>query len=92
VTRISRAIRPVSVDGVPQVVYYHFGVGSNGGIASKVIGGKIAFTILSSGLNSIVASPVIPAVPSIKLISKRSRLGGRRSRRERTRSILVSRE
>ena len=40
VTRLSRAIHPVSRDGIPQVVYYHFGVGSQGGIVDKVVGGE----------------------------------------------------
>lgn len=41
VTRLSRAIHPVSKDGIPQVVYYHFGVGSQGGIVDRVVGGSI---------------------------------------------------
>ncbi|KAF2500618.1 hypothetical protein BU16DRAFT_502560 [Lophium mytilinum] len=41
VTRISRAIRPVSMDGVPQIVYYHFGVGAKGGVVDRVVGGAI---------------------------------------------------
>jgi hypothetical protein len=40
VTRLSRAIHPVSKDGIPQVVYYHFGVGSQGGIVDRVVGGE----------------------------------------------------
>ena len=40
VTRLSRAIHPVSRDGIPQVVYYHFGVGSQGGIVDRVVGGE----------------------------------------------------
>lgn len=39
VTRISRAIKPISADGIPQVVYYHQGVGAGGGITNKIIGG-----------------------------------------------------
>jgi uncharacterized protein (DUF2235 family) len=27
VTRISRAIKPASSDSIPQIVYYHYGVG-----------------------------------------------------------------
>jgi uncharacterized protein (DUF2235 family) len=27
VTRISRAIKPASSDAIPQIVYYHYGVG-----------------------------------------------------------------
>ncbi len=38
VTRISRAIKAVSSDGIPQVVYYHFGVGGGGGFLSKFAG------------------------------------------------------
>lgn len=39
VTRISRAVKPRSRDGIPQVVYYHFGVGSGRGIYDRVSGG-----------------------------------------------------
>ena len=40
VTRISRAIKPVAKDGIPQIVYYHFGLGTQGGIVNRVVGGK----------------------------------------------------
>ena len=43
VTRISRAIKPETVDGIPQVVYYHFGVGSQGGMLDRVVMGKFDF-------------------------------------------------
>jgi len=39
VTRISRAVRSVSRDGIPQVVYYHFGVGAGGSLVDKIYGG-----------------------------------------------------
>ena len=39
VTRMSRAIKQVSDDGIPQVVYYHFGVGSEGGMVDRVVMG-----------------------------------------------------
>jgi uncharacterized protein (DUF2235 family) len=38
VTRISRAIKAVSQDGIPQIVNYHFGVGSQGGKISGTTG------------------------------------------------------
>ncbi|ORY14348.1 hypothetical protein BCR34DRAFT_239230 [Clohesyomyces aquaticus] len=41
VTRLSRAIKPVSQDGIPQIVYYHFGVGTQGGIVDRVVGGTV---------------------------------------------------
>lgn len=40
VTRISRAIRPISKDGIPQIVYYHFGVGTRGNIVNRVVNGS----------------------------------------------------
>lgn len=40
-TRISRAIKSVSSDGVPQIVYYHFGVGSQGGLVDRIVGGAV---------------------------------------------------
>ena len=42
VTRISRAIKNKSADGIPQVVYYQAGVGSTGNIINRVIGGATA--------------------------------------------------
>ncbi|KAK8192759.1 hypothetical protein M8818_007931 [Zalaria obscura] len=39
VTRIARAIRPQSKDGISQIVYYHYGVGSQGGIVDRIYGG-----------------------------------------------------
>ncbi|KAK5125780.1 hypothetical protein LTR85_012056 [Meristemomyces frigidus] len=38
ITRLSRAIRSQSSDGIPQVVYYHFGVGAGGGLLDKFMG------------------------------------------------------
>ncbi|KAK4998389.1 hypothetical protein LTR66_002363 [Elasticomyces elasticus] len=38
VTRITRAIKARSSDGIPQIVYYHFGVGSQGSIIDRVYG------------------------------------------------------
>lgn len=40
VTRLSRAIKPVSADGIPQVVYYHYGVAGRGNIVSRAVMGK----------------------------------------------------
>lgn len=39
VTRLARAIKVVSSDGIQQIVYYHRGVGSGGGIVDRVYGG-----------------------------------------------------
>jgi len=39
ITRLSRCIKSQSSDDIPQIVYYHFGVGAGGGILDKVIGG-----------------------------------------------------
>lgn len=39
VTRLSRAIKPQSSDGVQQIVYYHRGVGSAAGLVDRVYGG-----------------------------------------------------
>jgi hypothetical protein len=41
VTRISRAIKPESSDGVPQVCYYHYGVGTQGGVVDRVVMGAV---------------------------------------------------
>lgn len=39
VVRLARAIRPMSRDGIPQIVNYHVGVGATGGVVDKVYGG-----------------------------------------------------
>ncbi|KAF2687322.1 hypothetical protein K458DRAFT_386150 [Lentithecium fluviatile CBS 122367] len=39
VTRISRAIKAVSQDGIPQIVNYHFGVGTQGTPLSRFVSG-----------------------------------------------------
>lgn len=39
VTRISRAIKAVSQDGIPQIVNYHFGIGSSGRPLNRLISG-----------------------------------------------------
>jgi hypothetical protein len=43
VTRIGRAIKPYSDDGIQQVVYYHKGIGASNSIIERVIGGKPPF-------------------------------------------------
>ncbi|KAK4493807.1 hypothetical protein PRZ48_014992 [Zasmidium cellare] len=48
VTRLSRAIKPVSSDGIPQIVNYHWGVGGGGGLGNKLLG------IAGTGLEEIV--------------------------------------
>ena len=42
VTRITRAIRTSSSEGIPQIVYYQSGIGSTGSIGNKVAGGGFA--------------------------------------------------
>ncbi|CAI6340396.1 unnamed protein product [Periconia digitata] len=39
VTRMSRAIKAVSQDGIPQIVNYHFGIGSSGRPLNRLISG-----------------------------------------------------
>lgn len=39
VVRLARAIKPMSRDGIPQIVNYHVGVGVSGGVIDKVYGG-----------------------------------------------------
>ena len=41
VTRICRAIKPLSSDRIPQVVYYQGGVGTVGGPISRTVGGAV---------------------------------------------------
>ena len=42
ITRLSQAVKTVSRDGIPQVVFYQAGIGSQGGILNRVIGGATA--------------------------------------------------
>lgn len=42
VTRISRAVKSKSSDGIPQVVYYQAGIGSTGTFFNRVVGGATA--------------------------------------------------
>ncbi|MCJ1476364.1 hypothetical protein MMC13_005030 [Lambiella insularis] len=42
VTRISRALKAESFDGIPQVVHYTAGVGTSGGALSRIVGGATA--------------------------------------------------
>ena len=41
VTRITRSIRSISADDIPQIIYYQAGVGSVGNVANKLIGGLV---------------------------------------------------
>lgn len=51
VVRLARAIRPVSRDGIPQVVNYHVGVGVGGGVIDKVYGGVSGEGVCSFGFS-----------------------------------------
>lgn len=42
VTRLSQAIKPVSVEGIQQVIFYQAGIGSTGSFLNRVIGGATA--------------------------------------------------
>ena len=48
ITRISRAIKPVSSDGIPQVVYYHYGIGAGNTIFDRLQG------LAGAGLNEFI--------------------------------------
>jgi hypothetical protein len=41
VTRIARAIKPESDDGIQQVVYYHKGLGVGGNVVDRVVTGAL---------------------------------------------------
>ena len=41
ITRISRAIKTISQDGIPQIVCYHQGLGTEGGSISRFVSGTI---------------------------------------------------
>ena len=42
VTRLTQAIKPLSSDGIQQVIYYQAGIGSTGSFLNRVIGGATA--------------------------------------------------
>ncbi|KAK9312746.1 hypothetical protein V1522DRAFT_399118 [Lipomyces starkeyi] len=46
VSRLARAIKPVNSEGIAQVVYYHPGVGSEGGILGWFLGGTFGEGII----------------------------------------------
>jgi uncharacterized protein (DUF2235 family) len=59
VTRLSRAIKPESEDGIQQVVYYHYGVGTQGGVLDRVVMGTCFPTsLLTKG--SLMSSELYP--------------------------------
>lgn len=41
VTRLTRAVKPTSNDGIQQIVYYQAGVGSTGNFVDRFVGGSI---------------------------------------------------
>jgi len=42
VTRLSQAVKPISRDGIQQIVYYQAGIASTGSFLNRVIGGATA--------------------------------------------------
>lgn len=57
VVRLARAIKPMSRDGIPQIVNYHVGIGATGSVVDKVYGGIsgegvfVVFLVISCRLN-----------------------------------------
>lgn len=45
VTRLTRAIRSTSSEGISQIVYYQSGVGSTGTLGNKVFGGGLGLGV-----------------------------------------------
>jgi hypothetical protein len=52
VTRIARAIKPESDDGIQQIAYYHNGVGAQGGLVDRVVMGKCSCFFFLSHINN----------------------------------------
>lgn len=52
VTRISRALRRVGLDGIPQIIYYHSGVGTGSSLVDTITGG-----LLGTGISEVSALP-----------------------------------
>lgn len=57
VTRISRALSKVGLDGKPQIIYYHSGVGSTGSFVDTITGGLLGTGISEVG-TSFLLSPL----------------------------------
>lgn len=47
VTRMTTAIKAESNDGVPQIVSYHSGVGSDGGVINRIFSGETLLDFLT---------------------------------------------
>jgi Uncharacterized alpha/beta hydrolase domain (DUF2235) len=67
VTRISRAIKPYSDDGIQQVVYYHKGIGSNGGMFDRALMGICEYCSILTVANM---SKALLEKVSIKMFAK----------------------
>ena len=58
VTRISRAIKPETKDGIQQIVYYHKGVASQGGVIDRTVMGKCFYLYcIRGGVNVTILYP-----------------------------------
>jgi len=80
VVRLARAIRPMSRDGIPQIVNYHVGVGVGGGVIDKVYGGisgegelitvfldslMVRFDFVANGIASPIAKDTICIIETL---------------------------
>jgi hypothetical protein len=55
VTRIARALRRTGLDGIPQVIFYHSGVGTGSSIVDTITGG-----LLGKGISEV--SDILPSI------------------------------
>lgn len=51
VTRISRALRRHGLDGTPQIIYYHSGVGTGSSLVDTITGG-----LLGTGISEVTVN------------------------------------
>ncbi|RFU31036.1 hypothetical protein B7463_g5331, partial [Scytalidium lignicola] len=67
VTRISRALTKVGLDGKHQIIYYHSGVGSGGGAVDALTGGLLG-TGISENIREVYSFIVANYVPGDDII------------------------
>jgi hypothetical protein len=60
VTRISRALTKIGLDGKPQIIYYHSGVGTGSSMIDTIAGG-----LLGTGISEVNVFYVFVSEPSL---------------------------
>ena len=67
VTRISRALKKVGLDGIPQIIYYHSGVGTGSSIVDTITGGFLG-TGISENIREVYSFIAANYTPGDEII------------------------